>query len=442
MTRRSYVRITSYIIFILTIIIAFAILNTRSMKSYKNQLELSYQQSLTELSECLDSVNTDLTKSLYSNSANEIYDVSRDLYAQCSTAKNAISRLPVSQMELGNTYKFLSQASDYAQYIGGKIENGDNITEEEHQNIYKLLDYAQKFSDAADEMVRIVENGARITEGEVSNNSEIQVKSLSNSFSVSAKTFESFPTLLYDGPFSDQILNKSSQLVKSSDVKTKDECKKIAADCLDVSTNKVSFEADEQSILPCYTYTCGRYSVSVTKQGGYIKSILYSGIINDAGITEENAINIAKDFLKKIGYSNMEECYYNTSNNVCTVNFAYTENNVFCYSDLIKCGISLSDGSVVSLDAKTYLTNHIDRAQFSPKLSAAECQKNLSQYLTAHSIKQCVIPKENGTEIQCYEFLCTSKDTGEDTLVYINCNTGEEEDIMLLLYTDNGTLVK
>lgn len=442
MTRRSYVRITSYIIFVLTIIIAFAIVNTRSMTNYKNQLELTYQQSLTELSECLDSVNTDLTKSLYSNSAGEIYDVSRDLYAQCSTAKNAISRLPVSQMELGNTYKFLSQASDYAQYIGGKIENGKQISEEEHQNIYKLLEYAQKFSDAADEMVRIVESGARITEGEVSNSSEIKVTSLSNSFSESAKTFESFPTLLYDGPFSDQILNKSSQLVKNSDVKTKDECMQIAADCLGVSTNKVSFEADEQSTLPCYTYTCGRYTVSVTKQGGYIKSILYSGVINDTGITEQNAVNIAKDFLEKIGYDNMSECYYNTANNICTVNFAYCEDNVYCYSDLIKCGISLNDGTVVSLDAKTYLTNHIERADFSPKLSTSDCQKLLSKYLTVKSVKQCVIPKENGSEVQCYEFLCTSRDTGDDTLIYINCDTGNEEDIMLLLYTDNGTLVK
>lgn len=442
MTKRSYVRITSYIIFGLIILIAFAILNTRSMTNYKNQLELSYQQSLTELSECLDSVNTDLTKSLYSNSANEIYDVSRDLYAQCSTAKNAISRLPVSQMELGNTYKFLSQASDYAQYIGGKIEQGQQITNEEHQNIYKLLDYAQKFSAAANEMVRIVENGARITEGEVSNSSEIKVTSLSNSFSESAKAFESFPTLLYDGPFSDQVLNKSSQLVKNSEVKTKDECKVIAAECLDVSTNKVNYETDEQSIIPCYTFTCGRYTVSVTKQGGYIKSILYSGIINNEAITEENAINIAADFLKKIGYDNMAECYYNTSGNICTVNFAYCENNVYCYSDLIKCGVSLSDGSIVSLDAKTYLTNHIARPAFSPTLSVNECKKLLSEYLTVNGTKQCVIPKENGSEVQCYEYACTSRDTGEDALVYINCDTGEEEDIMLLLYTDNGTLVK
>jgi germination protein YpeB len=412
------------------------------MTNYKNQLELSYQQSLSELSECLDNVNTDLTKSLYSNSSNEIYDVSRDLYAQCSTAKNAISRLPVSQMELGNTYKFLSQASDYAQYIGSQIENGETISESQHKVLNQLLEYSQKFSNATNEMVNIVENGGKITDGEVSNDNEITFTSFSNSFSTNAQTFEDFPTLLYDGPFSDQVLNKSSQMVKNADVKTKDECKKIVANYFNVNTKKVSFESDEQSTIPCYTFTYSRYTVSVTKQGGYIKSILYSGLINESQITQENAINLAQEFLEKIGYNNMAECYYSTSNNICTINFAYCKDNVYYYSDLIKCGVSMSDGSIVSLDAKTYLTNHVERESFSAKLKSSECQKNLSKYLTVNSVKKCVIPKENGTEVQCYEFNCTSTDTGEDTLVYINCDTGEEEDIMLLLYSDNGTLVK
>ena len=58
------------------------------------------------------------------------------------------------------------------------------------------------------------------------------------------------------------------------------------------------------------------------------------------------------------------------------------------------------------------------------------------------SSKMCVIPKESGKEVQCYEFTCKSNDTGEDTLVYINCDTGDEEDIMILLKSANGTLVK
>lgn len=442
MTKRSYVRITSYIIFALVILIATTMVNTKNMTSYKNQLELSYQQSLAELSECLSEVNTDLTKSLYSNSSKELYNVSKDLYAQCATAKNAISRLPVSQMELSNTYRFLSQASDYAQYIADKIEKKEPISDKEHKNIYNLLGYAQKFSQSAEEMVSIVQAGGRITGNEVRGTDEVKFVSLSNSFTSSAKTFDDFPTLLYDGPFSDQVLNKKSAMVTNADVKTKDECKKIAADALNVGIQKISYETDEQANLPSYTFNCGRYTISVTKQGGYIKSIIYSGVINKSAIDEKTAVSAAKKYLDSIGFKDMGECYYSKSENICTINFAYAKDGIYCYSDQIKVGVSLEDGRILSLDSKTYLTNHIRRGKFAPKLTLDKAQAKLSKYLKVQSSKKCIIPKENGKEVSCYEFHCKSSETGEDTLIYINCDTGDEEDIMLLLYTDNGTLVK
>lgn len=442
MTKRSYIRIVSYIGFMLAVIVISSVMSATNMKAYKTELEVSYQQSLAEFAECLDNVDTDITKSLVSNSKGEVYDLSRDLYAQCSTAKNAMSRLPVSQMELGNAYKFLSQCSDYAQYIGGKIDKNEIITEEEHQNLKNLLGYAQKFSEQAKDMVATVNAGAMITEGEVKSVNQINISPLSNSFSAGAEIFEDFPTLLYDGPFSDQVLNKASKLVKSGDVKTREECRKIFASAIGVDVNNVSYETDDKSKIPCYTFKCGRYTGLVTKQGGYIKEILYSGKIQNSNITAENACNLAVNALEELGYSNMTVCYYNVENNICTVNCAYQKDNVCYYSDLIKVGISMNDGELVSVDSKTYLTNHTNRKPKIAKLSTNQARKKLSKYLEVKNSKMCVIPKESGKEIQCYEFTCKSKDTGEDTLVYINCDTGDEEDIMIVLKSASGTLVK
>ena len=442
LTKRDYVRIASLFAAVFAALIALAIISTNNMKSYKTQLEASYQQSLGELSGCLEVVNTDLTKTLYSNSPQELYALSRDLYAQCQTAKNAVSRLPMSQMELSNVYKFLSQASDYAQYIGSELESGKTITEKQHKTLYTLLTYAEKFSNAADNMFQLSQSGAKITEGAVKNGIPISTKALDTSFSEGAKAFESFPTLLYDGPFADQVLNKKSKLVSNSDVRTLDECRDIVSETLGVNSKRVIYYTDDKSKLPAYTFKCGRYTVSVTKQGGYIKSILYSGAVTSSAITEDNAQNLAERFLKEIGFENMKKSYYSTKDNICTVNFAYEQKGMLCYGDLIKCGVALDSGKIVSLDTQTYLTNHIPRSNFSPEISAADAQAKLSQYLTVNDVKKCVIPKENGKEVQCWEFSCTGKDTGEDALVYINAKTGAEEDIMLLLYTDGGTLVK
>jgi len=442
MTRRSTIRIISYIAFALAVLIAFIIVNTRSMTVYKQRLEVGYQHSLTELSECMDTVNTDLTKSLYSNSPTELLTLSRDLLAQCSAAKNAVSRLPVSQMELGNIYKFLSQAGDYAQYIAAKLERGEPVTEQERSNLAALLKYAGQFADATDEMVQLVAAGASITDGNVKNAADVNIGALGNGFSAGAKEFEAFPTLLYDGPFSDSVLNKKSAMLDSEAILSKDECRRLAAEALHVTESKISFEADEQSLLPCFTFKSGRYTVSVTKQGGYIKSILYSGVINSSNISEDNAQSLAKAFLDSLGYRDMAASYYAVVNNVCTVNFAYQAGEMLCYSDLIKVSVSMEDGTVLGMDAATYLTNHTDRPAFSAAVTAKEAESRLAPGLTVNGVKSCTIPREDGTEVQCYEFLCTSADTGEDALLYLNAQTGDEEDIMILLYTDGGTMVK
>ena len=442
MRTRGYVRIASFMVLGLGILVTTTVINTRNMNEYKYQLEAGYQQSLSELTESLDGINSDLTKSLYSNSPNEQKELSRELFAKCSVAKNAVARLPVSQMELGNTYKFLSQASDYAKYVETKLESGGSVSAQEHKNVKTLLDYSNKLLTSANDMMGLVSSGAKITEGSVKSSEKPSVTPLSNGSSESAKEFESFPTLLYDGPFSDRILNKKSALLSNSEIKSREECKAIAAKVLGKNENRISFSANEKSTLPCYAFKSGRHTVSVTKQGGFIKTIIYSGIVKSADISEDNAVNLAKDYLDKIGYKNMKESYYSTQDNICTVNFAYALNDVYAYSDLIKVGVSLSDGKVVSLDASTYLTNHIERGKWSAKISAEEAKKKLSPYLKVNSIKKCVIPKENGSEKMCWEFNCTSSDTGEDTLVYINSETGEEEEIMLLLYTDGGTMTK
>lgn len=442
MTRRNYIRLCSFMAFALSVLIAMAIVNTRNMNSYKRQLEVSYQGSLNELNECLNTVNTDLTKSIYSNSDTELYNICKDLYSQCSVAKNAVSRLPISQMELGNVYKFLSQASDYSQFIANKLEKKQTVSEKEHKTLLTLLSYANKFSSSTEKMVSIVSSGAKITDGKVKNTSEISITPLSNTFSEGAKAFESFPTLLYDGPFSDQILNKKSKLVANAEIKTKEECKTIAAKALGVNENRVTFDSDEKSKLACYTFKSGRYTISVTKQGGFIKSILYSGVVSNSNIKAKDAIAYAQKYLNKLGYKNMKQSYYTVADNICTINFAYTKGNVYYYSDLIKVSVSMENGKIVALEAQTYLTNHTNRNSFTHSITIEEAQKKLSPYLNVNSKKPCVIPKENGSEVNCYEFSCTSKETGEDALIYINSSSGNEEDIMLLLYTDNGTLVK
>lgn len=437
MKRRNIVRICSFAFCAVAALAAFAIMGNIKSNSYQTRLEAAYQRNLMQLSECLDSIETSLSKSQYATSSGMMNKISGDLYSECCTAKNALSSLPISQLNLTGAYKFLSQAGDYARYLSAK----EQVTQEEYDNLALLLTYAQEYSDFADTIVSRCNAGGSITDNEVAlESSDLKVSSFSADFSSAEETFEGYPTLLYDGPFADAVLNKESAMIKSAEKKDQDECRKIAAAALGVDEGGVVYKTEESGTLPAYVFSYKLYTIAVTKNGGYIAYILNEGTPSEQAITEDNAINVAKDYLNKIGYSDMKESYYTVYNNVCTINFAYCKDNITYYSDLIKVGVSLSDGNIFSLEADGYLVNHTEREV--PGFAAEQNGVELNSNVEILSASRCLIPKSSGVEVFCNEYHCKNKSTGQEVLIYTDSETGEEEDILLLMYSDNGTLTK
>lgn len=437
MKRRNIVRICSFAFCAVAALAAFAIMGNIKSNSYQTRLESAYQRNLMQLSECLDSIETSLSKSQYATSSEMMNKISGDLYSECCTAKNALSSLPISQLNLTGAYKFLSQAGDYARYLSAK----EQVTQEEYDNLALLLTYAQEYSDFADTIVSRCNAGGSITDNEVAlESSDLKVSSFSADFSSAEETFEGYPTLLYDGPFADAVLNKESAMIKSAEKKDQDECRKIAAAALGVDEGGVVYKTEESGTLPAYVFSYKLYTIAVTKNGGYIAYILNEGTPSEQAITEDNAINVAKDYLNKIGYSDMKESYYTVYNNVCTINFAYCKDNITYYSDLIKVGVSLSDGNIFSLEADGYLVNHTEREV--PGFAAEQNGVELNSNVEILSASRCLIPKSSGVEVFCNEYHCKNKSTGQEVLIYTDSETGEEEDILLLMYSDNGTLTK
>ena len=148
MTKRSSVRLLSFGLLLAGILIIYAITGTVQAAQYRARLESTYRQSLSALAEDLEGIETDLTKSVYANGAATLSDVSRDLSQQANQAKDSLSRLPVEQMNLAGTYKFLSQTGDYSTYLSKKVYAGEVVTAKEHENLLRLLQYATKYKNS------------------------------------------------------------------------------------------------------------------------------------------------------------------------------------------------------------------------------------------------------------------------------------------------------
>ena len=60
--------------------------------------------------------------------------------------------------------------------------------------------------------------------------------------------------------------------------------------------------------------------------------------------------------------------------------------------------------------------------------------------LEVRSHQLAVIPTAGQYEVLCHEFKCRRPDGGH-AIVYVNAQTGQEEQILLLLEDETGTLV-
>ncbi len=446
--KKRKISVSSKIISVLSVLsFALCLLSIKlgsELKASRQLSEINSLKVLGEFCESLDSITTSLQKSICSGTAEMLEENSKELFRQSSIAKVSLAALTDSPADAEEIYKFLSQVGDYTLYLSAALDNDGTVKKEDSESLDQLLAYSESLSRAFEEITADYNNGG-VTFSQlisiISDESDYDKISFSQSFSDSQQTFSDYPTLLYDGPFSDTSLNRKSQFLPEKEV-TADEAAQTAADLLGEDPSALKKEADVDSEIEMFCFSKNDMSIGITKRGGYVCYLMNPVFAGEATISAEEAIKRGLSYLSEIGYTEkMKESYYSVYDGICTVNYAYAQDDTVCYADLIKVSISLETGKIVSLDARGYLMNHRIRQLPENIISAEEAVKSLSPRLTVLSQKKAVIPLENGSEAFCLEFRCKTH-LGSEVLVYTDCLTGEEKEILLLLYSDNGVLTK
>ena len=114
----------------------------------------------------------------------------------------------------------------------------------------------------------------------------------------------------------------------------------------------------------------------------------------------------------------MKETYYLKEGGIVTINYAYEQDGVVIYTDLIKLKIALDNGEIMGMETTGYLNNHTVRNIPEAKITKEQAKNSLNKNLQLISEGMAIIPTEWKTEIYCYEFKGKINDT--DFLVYVN----------------------
>lgn len=440
MKRRTAVRVISFCVTAALIFAGFALKSRTESRNYRLQIQNGYSRSLEELLSGVNNISLILKKAEYTSSAKQLSNMAAQLLTESENAKNALSNLP-NGGELTVLNRFLSQVGNYAMSVSKSLVDGAENTEYA-ENIKQLKSTAEKISDAigeADITYGTADKWAAELDRKIGES--VPQESLAGALGSLEESLSDYPTLVYDGPYSDHILEKEPEMIKNADEVSESKALEKAAEITGLKADELKFEEKASGKIAAYRFSGAGSVVTVSCRGGYPVYMRKTGKMGDFILEYRQALDKAKRYLEKIGLTGFTETYYFTDEGVCVINFAYLDGRTVCYTDLVKVGVAMDSGEIMLLETSGYLSNHTDRAFESPAVTIEKAAEKVNKKLKIRNMELTLIPTDSGGEVRCYEFLCETEDE-QEILIYINAVTGEEERILILLKSDGGTLVK
>ncbi|NLZ47715.1 MAG: germination protein YpeB [Clostridiales bacterium] len=439
-----------------TIIVVFAttyaVLMTLERQDYRNYLQGEYSKNLYDLITNIENIEDNLGKSAVVNSKEQSMMIFQDIYKDATAANDKLNSLPIPLEVSQDTTKFLSQVGDYSYTLVKANSDGKELSDEEYNTIERLEEQSSKLKTQLNNILADINQGdikwgeirKKITSVMAAGNEDL----VSEKFEEVKKQVVDYPALIYDGPFSDNVLDikpKVNALEEVSEDKAKEAIRSFIGK--DKVSNIESRKVEGNQKIPAYSFTVTMKNkakeenvvVEISKNGGKVIYLLDNRRYSAPTIDAENAVDIGKKYLEKLGYKDMKETYKMTYEDNVIVNYVHVINDISIYPEQVKLKIALDDGSITGLEAEKYLIAFDpDRKIPTPKITQEEAAKAVSKRLKVNSVKLAIVPTETNKEVLCYEFAGTNHNS--DYIVYINAETGKTQKILKVINTPNGKL--
>ena len=435
--------IITILVLITAIILGYLFLNQKN--AYATTKENEYNMAFYEVVEYVQNVKTYLAKAMVSKSAEHGAEMLTHVWREANLAQAYLGMLPIESQELENTEKYLNQVSEFSYSLSRKNIEGQSLTDDDIKKIKELYNYSNDLSNTLNEMADELNNGI-LTWQDLMRNTEGSEISEVSTFDVVEENFHEYTGLIYDGAFSEHLINVDRRGLTGDEI-DEETAKQKAEEFIgkDKISNTQNNGFVENGDIPVYRFEITtnanqKIGISISKKGGHVVYLISNRDVEEQKIDEQEAISKGKEYLSGKGFSNMQETYYMKQDGFIIVNYAYKQDKIIIYADLIKVKIALDNGEVIGLETTGYLNNHYVRQIPNPKISLESARNNLSAKSQITSQGLAIIPTEWKTEKFCYEFKGKIEDV--DFIAYINAETGEEEDILIVTNTENGNLTE
>lgn len=404
-------------------------------------LENVYQKSFYNLVDDVNNTENKLSKVLASNSSSYSAKMLEEVSKNINSAQENLNNLPYSINGLHETLAFINQASGYCETLSKKLREGGALTSAEKETLNKVYDAILTIKSSLNKMSKSMWDGYSILDSSIRLDGDYN--GLTNDIGKMQGDIE-YPTMIYDGPFSDSQINREIKGLTGQKLSQEDAMKVIFDVYGNATPEMTRFVGEGGGKIATYTYEVSfgdnkKLYAQTTVVGGHLLNISCSCDEAAKNISLEKAEKIAVGFAETAGVNNMSVVWSDVVGGNAYINLAPVLDSVIYYPDLVKVKVDMAQGDVVGYEATPYYTNHVSRNVGKATISKAEAEKKINSSFKIESTKLALIPLEYSREVLTYELKC--KNAGETYYFYINAQTGEEENILKVLKTDNGNLL-
>ncbi len=408
-------------------------------KEKTRDLDAFYQSAYYALVGNFVDIENDLAKARVMTDSKLLRQNLLKIDVNCNLASQNLQVFYANNEGMSNLMSYINQLGDYCVFLNRELDKGKSLTTSQMENLNKLWGVSKEYGKLLNSLQDYAKDGDTFALMLGASNEKFEdILSSINNGSIE------YPSLIYDGPFSDGIINREAKGVVGEEI-TPDQGKGYVEKYLvGYDIENIEYAQDSVNRIPSYLYTVklkgGRQcSVQIAKKGGMLLLMDLFHEVVEPTLTMEQCKKVAEQYCEAIGLKNMKAVWINNNQSNVYINMCYEQDGIVNYPDMVKLKISLDTGEVIGYEGLNYAFNHVQRTYETPTIREEEAVLNVSAILENVEVRLVTIPWNTVTEKLTYELVGDLD--GEKYFVYVDAYTGDEVNVLRMIDSNQGDLL-
>lgn len=422
-------------------LIAFVITAVWGYREYQDKnsilikMENQYQRAFHDLNYHISHLEEELGKTLALNSRKQLSNSMSNVWRLAYAAQSDIGQLPMTLMPFDKAEEFVTQIGKFAFQVAVRDLDRQPLSEKERKTLQVLHQRSRQISnDLSSLQEKVITQNLRwmdVEQAFVSEKENLD-NTIIDGFKKVNQTVEQYTEVDWGPTINNlQVQNRTKWKRLKGRKVTKQEVAQKMKQVLGLpSTKGISVTLNKKGDFVTYGVHYRpkknkEINADVTQIGGKLVWMMTNRTIGTPRLTYQDAKQKAQQFLKRLGYQNMEIVSFDEANDSYSFQFVHREGNIRIYPEAVSVKVALDNGEILGLQAGEYIFNQIEKKESKPKLTVAQARKQVNPNLKIQKVNLAYIYNEAGQPVLCYEFIGK---LGKDYYrLFLNAKTADEE---------------